>query len=316
MNSTYEAPRRLIKSAEDIEKMRVAGRLAAEVLDMIKPHIKPGVTTLELDTICHDYIVNKQDAIPACLGYGAAPGRPAFQHVICTSVNHVVCHGIPSDAKVLKKGDILNIDVTVIKDGFHGDTNMMYIVGGETSILANRLCKVAQEAMYRGIATVKPGSTIGDIGHAIQQYVESERFGVVREYCGHGIGTVFHDEPQVLHYGQPNSGMILEEGMNQALQSQACDVIGIARIMAIEPDVPKYLLAGKNGLQSVHPIKTGIKKVDSLGIMEVLWYTQQLKRMGKAKEPKPHESGLWAFIKSILRSGWGTYATQRNRIKS
>ncbi len=191
MNSTYEAPRRLIKSAEDIEKMRVAGRLAAEVLDMIKPHIKPGVTTLELDTICHDYIVNKQDAIPACLGYGAAPGRPAFQHVICTSVNHVVCHGIPSDAKVLKKGDILNIDVTVIKDGFHGDTNMMYIVGGETSILANRLCKVAQEAMYRGIATVKPGSTIGDIGHAIQQYVESERFGVVREYCGHGI--VFHN---------------------------------------------------------------------------------------------------------------------------
>ena len=192
MNSTYEAPRRLIKSAEDIEKMRVAGRLAAEVLDMIKPHIKPGVTTLELDTICHDYIVNKQDAIPACLGYGAAPGRPAFQHVICTSVNHVVCHGIPSDAKVLKKGDILNIDVTVIKDGFHGDTNMMYIVGGETSI--------------------------GDIGHAIQQYVESERFGVVREYCGHGIGTVFHDEPQVLHYGQPNSGMILEEGMTFTIE--------------------------------------------------------------------------------------------------
>jgi methionyl aminopeptidase len=185
---------------------------------MIKPHIKPGVTTLELDTICHDYIVNKQDAIPACLGYGAAPGRPAFQHVICTSVNHVVCHGIPSDAKVLKKGDILNIDVTVIKDGFHGDTNMMYIVGGETSILANRLCKVAQEAMYRGIATVKPGSTIGDIGHAIQQYVESERFGVVREYCGHGIGTVFHDEPQVLHYGQPNSGMILEEGMTFTIE--------------------------------------------------------------------------------------------------
>ncbi|MGE8561257.1 MAG: type I methionyl aminopeptidase [Acinetobacter sp.] len=218
MNSTYEAPRRLIKTPDEIEKMRVAGRLAAEVLDMIKPHIVPGVTTLELDTICHDYIVNKQDAIPACLGYGAAPGRPAFQHVICTSVNHVVCHGIPSDAKVLKKGDILNIDVTVIKDGYHGDTNMMYIVGGETSILADRLCKVAQEAMYRGMQTVKPGSTIGDIGHAIQKYVESERFGVVREYCGHGIGTVFHDEPQVLHYGQPNTGMILEEGMTFTIE--------------------------------------------------------------------------------------------------
>ena len=218
MNSTYQAPRRLIKTPDEIEKMRVAGRLAAEVLDMIKPHIKPGVTTLELDTICHDYIVNVQDAIPACLGYGAAPGRPAFQHVICTSVNHVVCHGIPSDSKKLKKGDILNIDVTVIKDGYHGDTNMMYIVGGETSILADRLCKVAHEAMYRGIETVKPGSTIGDIGHVIQQYVESERFGVVREYCGHGIGTVFHDEPQVLHYGQGNSGMILEEGMTFTIE--------------------------------------------------------------------------------------------------
>ncbi|MDM1762962.1 MULTISPECIES: type I methionyl aminopeptidase [unclassified Acinetobacter] len=218
MNSTYEAPRRLIKTPEEIEKMRIAGKLAAEVLDMIKPHIKPGVSTLELDTICHDYIVNKQDAIPACLGYGAAPGRPAFQHVICTSVNHVVCHGIPSEAKILKKGDILNIDVTVIKDGYHGDTNMMYIVGGETSILADRLCKVAQEAMYKGIETVKPGSTIGDIGAAIQKYVESERFGVVREYCGHGIGTVFHDEPQVLHYGQPNSGMILEEGMTFTIE--------------------------------------------------------------------------------------------------
>ena len=218
MNSTYQAPRRLIKTPDEIEKMRVAGRLAAEDLDMIKPHIKPGVTTLELDTICHDYIVNVQDAIPACLGYGAAPGRPAFQHVICTSVNHVVCHGIPSDSKKLKKGDILNIDVTVIKDDYHGDTNMMYIVGGETSILADRLCKVAQEAMYRGIETVKPGSTIGDIGHVIQQYVESERFGVVREYCGHGIGTVFHDEPQVLHYGQGNSGMILEEGMTFTIE--------------------------------------------------------------------------------------------------
>jgi len=218
MNSTYEAPRRLIKTPDEIEKMRVAGRLAAEVLDMIKPHIQPGVSTLELDTICHDYIVNVQNAIPACLGYGAAPGRPAFQHTICTSVNHVVCHGIPSADKILKKGDILNIDVTVIKDGYHGDTNMMYIVGGETSILANRLCHVAQEAMYRGIEAVKPDAYIGDVGAVIQKYVESERFSVVREYCGHGIGTVFHDEPQVLHYGTKNTGMRLEAGMTFTIE--------------------------------------------------------------------------------------------------
>ena len=218
MNTTYTAPRRLIKTPEEIEKMRVAGKLAAEILDMIKPYIKAGVNTLELDTICRNHIENVQQAIPACVGYGAAPGRPAFQHSICTSVNHVVCHGIPSDNKVLKNGDILNIDVTVIKDGYHGDTNMMYVIGGETTIMADRLCKVAQEAMYRGIETVKPGSTIGDIGAAIQKYVESERFGVVREYCGHGIGTVFHDEPQVLHYGQNNTGMVLEEGMTFTIE--------------------------------------------------------------------------------------------------
>ena len=218
MNSTYTAPSRLIKTPEEIEKMRIAGRLAAEVLDMIKPYIQPGGSTLELERICHDHIVNVQQAIPACLGYGAAPGRPAFQHTICTSVNHVVCHGIPSAEKILKKGDILNIDVTVIKDGYHGDTNMMYVVGGETSILANRLCNVAQEAMYRGMQTVRAGSFIGDIGYAIQKYVESERFSVVREYCGHGIGTVFHDEPQVLHYGQKGTGMQLEAGMTFTIE--------------------------------------------------------------------------------------------------
>lgn len=217
MNSPYSAPRRLIKTQDEIAKMRVAGRLAAEVLDMIKPHIQAGVSTLELDRICHDYIVQVQQAIPACLGYGAAPGRPAFQHTICTSVNHVVCHGVPSDSKILKNGDILNIDVTVIKDGYHGDTNMMYVIG-ETSILANRLCNVAQEAMYRGMATVRDGAYVGDIGHAIQKYVESERFSVVREYCGHGIGTVFHDEPQVLHYGQPATGMRLEAGMTFTIE--------------------------------------------------------------------------------------------------
>lgn len=218
MNSTYQAPSHLIKTPEEIEKMRVAGRLAAEVLEMIKPHIQPGVSTLEIDTICHDYIVNVQQAVPACLGYGAAPGRAAFQHSTCTSVNHVVCHGIPSENKILKHGDILNIDVTVIKDGYHGDTNMMYIVGGETSILANRLCKVAQESLYRGIEVVKPGAYVGDIGAVIQKYVESERFSVVREYCGHGIGATFHDEPQILHYGQKNTGMRLEAGMTFTIE--------------------------------------------------------------------------------------------------
>ena len=218
MNSYQSAPSRLIKSPEAIEKMRIAGRLAAEVLDMIKPYIVPGVTTLELDTRCHDYIVNEQQAIPACLGYGGGHGRPAFAHSICTSVNHVVCHGIPTDNKVLKKGDLLNIDVTVIKDGYHGDTNMMYVVGGETTILAERLCKVAQESMYIGMETVRAGSYVGDIGYAIQKYVESQRFSVVREYCGHGIGTVFHDDPQVLHYGQKGTGMRLEAGMTFTIE--------------------------------------------------------------------------------------------------
>ena len=218
MNSYQSAPSRLIKSPDAIEKMRIAGRLAAEVLDMIKPYIVPGVTTLELDTRCHDYIVNEQQAIPACLGYGGGHGRPAFAHSICTSVNHVVCHGIPTDNKVLKKGDILNIDVTVIKDGYHGDTNMMYVVGGETTILAERLCKVAQESMYIGMETVRAGSYVGDIGYAIQKYVESQRFSVVREYCGHGIGTVFHDDPQVLHYGQKGTGMRLEAGMTFTIE--------------------------------------------------------------------------------------------------
>ncbi len=208
----------LIKTPDEIAKMRIAGQLASDVLQMIKPHIQPGVSTLELDTICHDYIVNVQNAIPACLGYGGGDGRPPFAHTICTSVNHVVCHGVPSENKILKKGDILNIDVTVIKDGYHGDTNMMYIVGDETSILANRLCKVAQEALYVGMETVRAGSYVGDIGYAIQRYVESERFSVVREYCGHGIGKKFHDEPQILHYGQKGTGMRLEAGMTFTIE--------------------------------------------------------------------------------------------------
>ncbi|MGH8078508.1 MAG: type I methionyl aminopeptidase, partial [Lysobacter sp.] len=181
-----------IKTPEEIEQMRVAGRLAAEVLQMIAPHVKPGVTTEALDKICHDYIVNVQQAIPANVGY------KGFPKTVCTSVNNVICHGIPSEAKVLKDGDIVNIDVTVIKDGWHGDTSRMYIVG-TPSVMAKRLVDVTREAMFRGIRIVKPGVTLGDIGAAIQAYAECERFSVVREYCGHGIGRVYHEDPQVLH---------------------------------------------------------------------------------------------------------------------
>jgi methionyl aminopeptidase len=202
----------LIKTPEDIEGMRLAGRLAGEVLDYIGPFVQPGVSTEELNRLCHEYIVNVQGCIPAPLHYGAAPGRPGFPKSICTSVNHVVCHGIPSEAKVLKDGDIINIDVTVIKNGYHGDTSKMY-VAGKPSILAERLIRVTQECMYRGIAVVKPGAHLGDIGHAIQKHAEANRFSVVRDFCGHGIGKIFHEEPQVLHYGKPATGLVLEPGM-------------------------------------------------------------------------------------------------------
>ncbi|MGQ0798831.1 MAG: type I methionyl aminopeptidase [Pseudomarimonas sp.] len=201
-----------IKSAADVEGMRVAGRLAAQVLEMITPYVVPGVTTAELDERCHAHIVNEQKAIPANVGYGGAPGRIPFPATICASVNNVICHGVPSPAKVLKDGDIVNIDVTVIKDGWHGDTSRMFIVG-EGTVLAKRLVETTREAMYRGIRAVKPGATLGDVGHAIQAYAESQRFSVVREYCGHGIGRVYHEDPQVLHYGQPGTGMRLLPGM-------------------------------------------------------------------------------------------------------
>ena len=193
------------KSPDEIDKMRVAGRLAAEVLEMIGEHVRPGVTTDDIDAICHDHIVRVQGAIPAPLNYRGFPKS------ICTSVNHQVCHGIPSN-KRLKNGDILNIDITVIKDGYHGDTSKMFCIG-DPSILARRLVKITQQAMRLGIARVRPGATLGDIGHAIQQYVESQGCSVVREYCGHGIGQEFHEEPQVLHYGKPGEGLILEPGM-------------------------------------------------------------------------------------------------------
>ncbi len=196
----------IIKTPEQIEKMRVACRLAAEVLEMIEPYVVAGVTTEELNTICHDYIVNVQGCIPAPLNYHGFPKS------ICTSINHVVCHGIPTDKKKLKKGDIMNIDVTVIKDGYHGDSSRMYFVG-EPSILARRLCRVTHEAMMIGIEMVKPGVRLGDIGHAIQKHAEGERFSVVREFCGHGIGEGFHEPPHVLHYGKPNTKETLKAGM-------------------------------------------------------------------------------------------------------
>ena len=199
-----------IKTPEEIQKMRVAGRLAAEVLDFVTPHVRPGITTGELDRLCHDYMVNEQKTVPAPLNY-APPGYKPFPKSICTSVNHQVCHGVPGD-RMLKAADVLNIDITVIKDGWHGDTSRMFYVG-EPSIQARRLCDITYECMWLGIRTVRPGAHLGDIGAAIQQNAESHGYSVVREFCGHGIGRKFHEEPQVLHYGRAGSGVRLEPGM-------------------------------------------------------------------------------------------------------
>ncbi|MDH5264761.1 MAG: type I methionyl aminopeptidase [Betaproteobacteria bacterium] len=204
-----------LKTPQDVEKMRVAGRLAGEVLDFIAPHVKPGVSTGRLDRLCHDYMVDVQGTIPAPLDY-APPGHRPYPKSICTSVNHQVCHGVPGD-RVLKQGDILNIDITVIKDGWHGDTSRMFYVG-EPSIQARRLCETTYECMWRGIAQVRPGATLGDIGHAIQRHAEANGYSVVREFCGHGIGRRFHEEPQVVHYGRPGQGMPLEAGMTFTIE--------------------------------------------------------------------------------------------------
>ena len=199
------------KTQEQIEGMRVAGRLAAEVLEMIEPLVEVGMTTAELDKLCHDYIVDVQDAIPAPLNYHGFPKS------ICTSVNDVICHGIPSDTKKLKNGDIINIDVTVIKDGWHGDTSIMVGVG-DVAPHAERLMRVTQECLYLALEVVKPGATLGDIGHVIQKHAEGHYYSVVREYCGHGIGQIFHEEPQVLHYGSAGQGLELVEGMTFTIE--------------------------------------------------------------------------------------------------
>ena len=200
-----------IMQPEQYEKMRIAGRLAAEVLELIGEHVVPGVSTGELDDICHNHIVNVQQAIPAPLNY------KGFPKSICTSINQVVCHGIPSHKKILKNGDIVNIDITVIKDGYYGDTSMMFMVG-KVPEHAQRLAKVTQECLYKGIELVKPGCRLGDIGHAIQKHAESNFYSVVRDYCGHGIGMEFHQEPQVLHFGIPGTGMELREGMTFTIE--------------------------------------------------------------------------------------------------
>lgn len=199
-----------IKSAEEFQKMRVAGRLAASVLEMIGPHVKAGTTTGELDKLCHDFIVS-HNAVPAALGYQGSGSHPPFPKSVCTSVNHQVCHGIPGDRQ-LKEGDILNIDVAVIKDGYYGDTSKMFFAG-KPSVLAKKLVEVTYECMMIGARMVKPGVQLGDIGYAIQQHAEKNRFSVVRDFCGHGIGNEFHEDPQVLHYGKPKTGPIIKAGM-------------------------------------------------------------------------------------------------------
>ena len=204
-----------IKNNDDIKKMRVAGKLASEVLDFITPFVKPGISTEELDQLCHNFMVNEQNTIPAPLNY-APPGHAPYPKSICTSVNNQICHGIPGD-RILKKGDIINIDITVIKDSYHGDTSRMFYVG-EPSIQAKRLCEITYQSMWKGIQQVKPGATLGDIGASIQEFAEDNGFSVVREFCGHGIGNVFHEDPQILHYGKKGEGLKLKEGMTFTIE--------------------------------------------------------------------------------------------------
>ena len=210
MRSPTQSQAKQVKSPDEVEGMRVAGRLAAEVLDYIAPYVKPGVTTAKIDKLCHDYMVEVQHTIPAPLNY-APPGHRPYPKSVCTSVNHQVCHGVPGD-RVLKSGDIVNLDITTIKDGYHGDTSRMFLVG-DASIQAKRLCEITFECLWLGISVVRPGGYLGDIGAIIQKHAEKNGYSVVREFCGHGIGRRFHEDPQVLHYGKEGSGPRLEPGM-------------------------------------------------------------------------------------------------------
>ncbi len=206
-----------VETEGDLLGMRAAGQAAASVLEMIGEHVVPGTTTEALNERCHNFFVDELGCVPAPLNYGGGGGQDPFPKSICTSVNHVVCHGIPSPSKKLKAGDVLNIDITVIKDGYHGDTSKLFFVG-DPSVLARRLSKITQECLYKGIEAVRAGAQLGDIGYAIQKHAESHRFSVVREFCGHGIGKVFHDAPQVLHYGRRGTGQTLEEGMSFTIE--------------------------------------------------------------------------------------------------
>lgn len=248
----------IIKTPDQIDKMRVAGRLAADVLDMITPHVQPGVTTEELDRLCHEFIVNEQQAVPAPLNYGGGHGRIPFPKSICTSVNHVICHGIPGPKK-LKVGDAINIDVTVIKDGYHGDTSRMYFVG-EPTILSSRLAKETFAAMIIGIEAVKPGAKLGDIGAAIQRHADKHRFSVVKDFCGHGIGEGFHEDPQVLHYGKAGTGVELKAGMTFTIEPMlnagkaACKILNdgwtaVTRDKSLSAQWEHTILVTENGYE-------------------------------------------------------------------
>ena len=235
----------MIKNLEELNGMRKAGSLAAEVLEMIGDFIKPGISTGELDKICHDYIVDVQKAIPANIGYRG------FEKTLCTSINQVICHGIPDDSRILKSGDIMNIDVTVIKDGWHGDTSKMYLVG-KVQAHNERLVKITQECLYKGIEVVKPGASLGDIGHAIQTHAEKNYYTVVEEYCGHGIGKIYHDEPQILHYGKANTGQEIIEGMCFTIEPMVN--LGSKHTNLLEDGWTVETKDGKNSAQWEHTI--------------------------------------------------------------
>jgi|TARA_X000000950_G_scaffold229169_1_gene276909 methionyl aminopeptidase len=235
----------VIKNLEELNGMRKAGSLAAEVLEMIGDFIKPGISTGELDKICHDYIVDVQKAIPANIGYRG------FEKTLCTSINQVICHGIPDDSRILKSGDIMNIDVTVIKDGWHGDTSKMYLVG-KVQAHNERLVKITQECLYKGIEVVKPGASLGDIGHAIQTHAEKNYYTVVEEYCGHGIGKIYHDEPQILHYGKANTGQEIIEGMCFTIEPMIN--LGSKHTNLLEDGWTVETKDGKNSAQWEHTI--------------------------------------------------------------
>ena len=235
----------MIKNLEELNGMRKAGSLAAEVLEMIGDFIKPGISTGELDKICYDYIIRVQKAIPANIGYRG------FEKTLCTSINQVICHGIPDDSRILKSGDIMNIDVTVIKDGWHGDTSKMYLVG-KVQAHNERLVKITQECLYKGIEVVRPGASLGDIGHAIQTHAEKNYYTVVEEYCGHGIGKIYHDEPQILHYGEANTGQEIIEGMCFTIEPMIN--LGSKHTNLLEDGWTVETRDGKNSAQWEHTI--------------------------------------------------------------